>query len=95
VVKEFQKRIKDYKFPTGYGIAFNDAIVDAGKARLEAIFITSICTILGIIPITFSNELWRALGGAIICGLLLSSFLTLFVAPTLFMSFIKEKKRYN
>jgi len=77
------------------GIDFKDAIVDAGKSRLEAIFITSICTILGIIPITFSNEMWRALGGAIIFGLLFSSFLTLFMVPTLFMTFIKEKKKYN
>ncbi len=77
------------------GIPFKDSIIDAGKSRLEAIFITSICTILGIIPITFSNETWRSLGGAIIFGLMLSSFLTLFIVPTLFMSFIKEKKKYN
>ncbi len=77
------------------GIEFKEAIVDAGKARLEAIFITSICTILGIIPITLSNEMWRSLGGAIIFGLLLSSFLTLFVVPILFMSWVKNKKKYN
>jgi len=77
------------------GIGYEDAVVDAGKARLEAIFITSICTIFGIIPITFSSELWRALGGAIIFGLLLSSFLTLFAVPTLFVSFIKDKKIIN
>lgn len=77
------------------GIEFNDAIVDAGKSRLEAIFITSICTILGIIPITFSNEMWRALGGAIIFGLMLSSFLTLFIVPVLYKSFIHDKKIIN
>jgi len=77
------------------GIEFKEAIVDAGKARLEAIFITSICTILGIIPITLSNEMWRSLGGSIIFGLLLSSFLTLFVVPVLFMSWVKNKQKYN
>jgi len=76
------------------GIEFQEAIIDAGKARLEAIFITSICTILGIIPITLSNETWRSLGGAIIFGLMLSSFLTLFIVPTLFRVFIKEEKKY-
>ena len=75
------------------GIPFFDSVVDAGKSRLEAIFITSICTIFGIIPITLSNELWRALGSAIIFGLLLSSFLTLFLVPTLFVALIKEEKR--
>ena len=74
------------------GIVFSEAVIDAGKSRLEAIFITSICTIFGIIPITLSNELWRALGSAVIFGLLLSSFLTLFLVPALYVTFIKEEK---
>jgi len=61
---------------------------------LEAIFITSICTIFGILPITLSNEMWQALGGSVIFGLMLSSFMTLFIVPTLFMTFIKDKGRY-
>ena len=76
------------------GIAFEESIVDAGKSRLEAIFITSICTISGILPITLSNEMWRSLGGAVIFGLTLSSFFTLFIVPTLYMSLIKEKDRF-
>lgn len=75
------------------GIPFRDSVIDAGKSRLEAIFITSLCTIFGIIPVTLSNELWRALGSTIIFGLLLSSFLTLFLVPVLFVTFIKEKER--
>lgn len=76
------------------GIPFAESIIDAGKSRLEAIFITSICTILGILPITLSNEMWQALGGSIIFGLMLSSFLTLFIVPTLYMTFIRDKGRY-
>lgn len=72
------------------GIDFKESIIDAGKSRLEAIFITSICTIIGIIPITLSDETWMGLGGSIIFGLMLSSFLTLFVVPTLFASIIKD-----
>lgn len=74
-----------------FGIPFKEAVVDAGKSRLEAIFITSICTILGILPITLSNDMWRALGSAVIAGLLLSSFFTLFVVPTLYIM-MNEKK---
>jgi len=73
------------------GIPFEDSIIDAGKSRLEAIFITSICTIAGITPVTLSNETWLALGSAIVFGLLLSSFFTLFVIPTLFMMMVKEE----
>ena len=75
------------------GIPFDVSIIDAGKSRLEAIFVTSICTIFGIIPITLSNELWRALGSAVIFGLILSSFLTLFLVPVLFMTFVKDKTK--
>lgn len=75
------------------GIPFVPAIIDAGRSRLEAIFITSICTILGILPITLSNPTWRALGGAVIAGLLLSSFFTLFIVPTLFMMLNQSKAK--
>jgi HAE1 family hydrophobic/amphiphilic exporter-1 len=75
-------------------IPFELAIVDAGKSRLEAIFITSVCTIAGIIPITLSNETWTALGSAVIFGLSISSFFTLFIVPTLYMTFIDEKEKF-
>ena len=74
------------------GIKFEEAVADAGKSRLEAIFITSICTIFGILPVTLSNELWRSLGGAIIFGLTLSSFLTLYIVPAFFLELVKDEK---
>ncbi len=76
------------------GIPFTDSIVDAGKSRLEAIFITSICTIFGILPITLSNETWTSLGSAVIFGLMLSSFLTLFIIPILFYMLIPENAKH-
>lgn len=76
------------------GIPYFESIVDAGKARLEAIFITSVCTIFGILPVTLSNELWAALGSAVIFGFLLSSFFTLFIIPTLFYMLVGERERF-
>ena len=73
------------------GIAFEDAVADAGKSRLEAIFITSLCTIFGILPVTLSDEFWQALGSSVIFGLTLSSFLTLFLVPALYLILMKEK----
>lgn len=73
------------------GIPFEDAIADAGKSRLEAIFITSLCTIFGILPVTLSDEFWQALGSCVIFGLMLSSFLTLFIVPAFYLIFMKEK----
>lgn len=75
------------------GIPYNEAIIDAGKSRLEAIFITSMSTILGLLPITISSEMWRGLGSAIISGLLLSALFTLFVVPALYVVLIKPKRK--
>ncbi|HHX58773.1 MAG TPA: efflux RND transporter permease subunit [Candidatus Moranbacteria bacterium] len=75
------------------GIPFYESVIDAGKSRLEAIFITSFCTILGLIPITFSDDIWRALGSAVIFGLMFSSFLTLFLVPVLFISLMGSKDK--
>lgn len=75
------------------GIPFYEAIIDAGRSRLEAIIITSLCTILGILPITLSDELWRALGSAVIFGLMLSAFLTLFIVPILYASWVKNEQK--
>jgi multidrug efflux pump subunit AcrB len=72
------------------GIPFEDAVVDAGKSRFEAIFITSFCTILGILPITLSNAMWQGLGSAVIFGLSVSSFLTLFIVPALYAMLVKH-----
>ncbi|MEI7510711.1 MAG: efflux RND transporter permease subunit [Candidatus Peregrinibacteria bacterium] len=74
-------------------IPFQSAIIDAGKSRLEAIFITSVCTIVGIIPVTLSDEVWRALGSAIIFGLSVSSFLTLFIIPVLYAALASEEEQ--
>jgi HAE1 family hydrophobic/amphiphilic exporter-1 len=73
------------------GIPFEDAVADAGMARLEAIFITSICTIAGILPVTLSDEFWLALGSTVIFGLFLSSFLTLYIVPAIYLIWVKEE----
>ena len=75
------------------GIPFTESILDAGKSRLEAILVTSLCTILGILPVTLSDDTWRALGSAVIFGLLFSSFLTLFVIPVLYAMIAKKEER--
>ncbi|MGL5830593.1 MAG: efflux RND transporter permease subunit [Candidatus Altimarinota bacterium] len=66
------------------GIPFRSAIIDAAKSRLEAIFLTSVATIIGMIPITLSNETWEGLGAALIFGLSTSTFLTLLIIPILY-----------
>lgn len=66
------------------GMEFQEAIVDGSVSRLEAISLTSIATIAGLIPITLSDPLWRGLGGAIIAGLTFSGTIMLFFIPVVY-----------
>lgn len=76
------------------GIPFHEAITDASKSRLEAIFLTSVSTIIGMIPITLYDETWEGLGAALIFGLSSSTVLTLLLVPILFnLLFAKSAAR--
>lgn len=65
-------------------MTFKEAIVDGAESRLEPITLTTFATIVGLIPITLSDPLWRGLGGAIIAGLFFSGTLMLFFIPTVY-----------
>jgi HAE1 family hydrophobic/amphiphilic exporter-1 len=69
------------------GIALDDAIVEAGKLRLRPIFLTSVTTIGGLIPLTFAGEILPHLAPmaqVIVYGLTFSTLLTLLVVPCLY-----------
>lgn len=72
-------------------IEFKESIIDAVKTRLEPVFLTSICTVLWMIPLTLSNPTWTSLWLSIIFWLTVSTFFTLIVLPTLYFVFIKER----
>ncbi|HVZ12614.1 MAG TPA: efflux RND transporter permease subunit [Patescibacteria group bacterium] len=71
------------------GLPFSTSIADAAAARLEPIFLGSFTTIVGLVPITISNPLWRGLGGAIVAGLSFSIFIMLFFVPTVYYMWFK------
>lgn len=75
------------------GMSINDAIIEAGPARLQPILITSITTALGILPLTLKDEFWLGLGSAIIFGITFSTVLTLIVMPVLYKLFESGKER--
>lgn len=74
-------------------IEFKESILDAVKTRLEPVFLTSICTVLGMIPLTLSNPTWTSLWLSIIFGLTVSTFFTLIVLPTLYFIFITDRNK--
>ncbi|MCK5460669.1 efflux RND transporter permease subunit [Candidatus Gracilibacteria bacterium] len=62
-----------------------EALIEAGKTRMQPILITSITTILGLLPLALSDPIWRGLGFAIIYGMTLSTILTLLLVPCLIL----------
>lgn len=73
------------------GMSQLNSIVDAAASRLEPIFFSSLTTIIGLIPITLSDPLWRGLGGAIISGLLFSGIVMLIIIPVAYSYFYPEE----
>jgi multidrug efflux pump len=65
-----------------------DAVIEAAESRFRPILMTSLCTILGILPIALAlgagSESRVSMGIAVIGGLLFSTVLTLFVIPAIY-----------
>ena len=69
------------------------AITQSAQARMTPIILTTVTTIGGLLPLTLSGSaMWAPMGSAIIGGLLLSTVLTLFVVPVLYLIFSDEVK---
>jgi HAE1 family hydrophobic/amphiphilic exporter-1 len=68
-----------------------EAARKSGYTRLRPIFLTSITTIFGLLPLSITQPDWRNMGFTIIFGLTFSAFLTLFVIPSVFVSFYEKK----
>jgi multidrug efflux pump subunit AcrB len=75
------------------GMGLKESIADAGSSRLEPIILTKLCTVLGLLPITLADPLWRGLGGAIISGLLVSSTIMLLFIPVLYYAWFNGGKK--
>jgi multidrug efflux pump subunit AcrB len=78
------------------GTPLRDAVIAAGRTRLKPILMTSLATVLGLIPmaIGMGGESTQApLAIAVIGGLTVSTTLTLFFVPLLYTWFEEKFKR--
>lgn len=82
------------------GFDLRDAVVSAGATRLRPVLLTAVTTILGLIPmvtgvsfdfhvwtiswVSESSQWWRSMAVVVIFGLVVATFLTLVVVPTLY-----------
>lgn len=77
------------------GLGRREAIIESGKLRLRPILMTTLTTILGLIPMSLGigkgAELRSPMGITVIGGLAVSTILTLVVIPTVYELFEKAK----
>jgi len=78
------------------GMELMEAIKDAAAVRFRPILMTSMSTVLGILPIALAfgagSESRVSMGIAVIFGLIIGSILTLYVIPAIYSYFASEKK---
>lgn len=61
-----------------------DVVVDAAATRLRPIILTTVATIIGMVPLSFTNATWGPLAYSIMFGLAFAIVLTLALVPVLF-----------
>lgn len=78
------------------GMSKFEAIKYSAAARFRPILMTSLATILGVLPLALGlgegAQSRVAMGIAVVGGMLLSTFLTLFVVPAIYLLISTEKK---
>ena len=71
------------------GSTVADAVIAGGKSRLRPVLMTSLTTILGMVPMALGlgegSEIWQPMGISVVGGLVLSTLLTLFIVPSLYV----------
>ncbi len=78
------------------GMPPEDAIPESVRNRIRPIFITTMTTVLGLLPLVVfpgaGSELYRGLGSVVLGGLLVSTVFTLVLVPTVFTLMLKLKR---
>jgi CzcA family heavy metal efflux pump len=76
------------------GHPFTEALEIAGRVRLRPILMTTLCTLFGLLPLALGlgagAELQRPLALAVIGGLSLSTFVTLYLVPLAYRALRRE-----
>lgn len=81
------------------GDSINVAVVSGGRSRLRPVLMTTLTTILGMVPMLLSNsdgaEMYKPMALVVIGGLTISTMLTLVVVPVVYTFFAarEEKKK--
>ena len=81
----------------GRGVPIVESAVIAGRSRLRPILMTTMTTVLGMVPMAVGSgvgsEMWNSLGMVVAWGLSFSTLVTLYLIPVLFTSFALRDQR--
>ena len=79
------------------GMSVIDASVTAARSRLRPILMTTLTTVLGMVPMAVGrgegSELWRSLGMTVCWGLTISTLVTLVLIPTIYCSLATAQEK--
>lgn len=69
---------------SSHNMSLKDIVIEGSASRLRPIVLTSLTTVIGIIPLTYASDLWSPLAYSIIFGLSFASVVTLLLVPVLY-----------
>lgn len=79
------------------GMSKHEAILEASIQRLRPILMTSFATILGLLPLVFASAEGAngriAMGVAVVGGMLISTLLTIFIVPVMYMYISTDRQK--
>ena len=79
------------------GMNVVEASVTAARSRLRPILMTTLTTVLGMLPMAVStgegSEMWRGLGVTVCWGLTVSTLITLVLIPTVYCAFCSGQEK--
>ena len=74
------------------GLGVDDAVTEAALARARPILMTTITTVVGLLPLAlFGGEFWFGMAIVIMCGLAVGTVLTLGFVPVLYSLFFRRR----
>lgn len=82
----------------GRGQSMHEAVTNAGRDRLRPVLMTTITTLVGLLPLALSrgegSETWQPLGITMLGGLTVSTLITMLFVPTLY-TVVEERIKKN
>ena len=78
-------------------MSVRDSSVMAAKSRLRPILMTTLTTVLGMLPMALGtgegSEMWKGLGITVAWGLSISTLVTLVLIPVLYCGFTEHRAK--